>query len=456
MNRSGWSTPTKCPAPGKTSSLPSSALLRQLARLVDRDELVLGLRRRRAAGRRRSRDAREIQPVAHRLLRDREMLEDRHRAPRVEGCSPARSSAISSCRNLRRSNESASAREATSAIPTIALGRPPSERERAVPAHRRPDRDERPVDLAQELRRPVVDRRPAAVEVRRIAHRSPRCGARSPARPTSAPRRASRGGAGSSRALDPHRAVELGRIRPPVSRRPRSQRLRPARRGARVQGAGRPATGPCARPADRVRLRSGESRDDRRIRRQPDDVAGRKRAVELGHREVLVRRSALARRGSSARAPRARRRAARSRRPSCRKARAQVGGASRDSGRRRRRRPRSSRPRGAATSEPREPPGSRGTNWRTACSTALRSSDWMWIEPNDAASWLPSLSSEVGDRAGHDHDLVLQPPPRVERARDLVRGQHVEVEMLDADRAERREHLTHELRADAATGARRA
>ena len=77
LNRSGWSTATKCPAPGNTSSLPSSADAASCSASVDRDELVAvaDADEERAAERRR--DAREIEPVAHRLLRDREVLEVR-------------------------------------------------------------------------------------------------------------------------------------------------------------------------------------------------------------------------------------------------------------------------------------------------------------------------------------------------------------------------------------------
>ena len=41
-------------------------------------------------------------------------------------------------------------------------------------------------------------------------------------------------------------------------------------------------------PAHLGRNRAGEPRDHRGVRRQPDDVTGRQRAVELGHREILV------------------------------------------------------------------------------------------------------------------------------------------------------------------------
>ena len=74
----------------------------------------------------------------------------------------------------------------------------------------------------------------------------------------------------------------------------------------------------------------------------------------------------------------------------------------------------------------------------------------MWIEPNDAASWPPSFSSSAATEAGHDHDLVLEAPARVERPRDVVRRQDLEVEVVDIGGAKRREHLPHQLGPDPA------
>ena len=72
------------------------------------------------------------------------------------------------------------------------------------------------------------------------------------------------------RALDAERRGELG-----------EELAQPAR--------ARPATDAVTRdPADRLRVGARQPRDDPRVRREPDDVAGRQRAVELGHREVLV------------------------------------------------------------------------------------------------------------------------------------------------------------------------
>ena len=60
------------------------------------------------------------------------------------------------------------------------------------------------------------------------------------------------------------------------------------------------------------------------------------------------------------------------------------------------------------------------------------------------------LLLEPGHRARHDHDLVLQAPSCVQRPRDVVRREDVEIELLDPALTERREHLAHELRPDAA------
>ncbi len=58
---------------------------------------------------------------------------------------------------------------------------------------------------------------------------------------------------------------------------------------------------------------------------------------------------------------------------------------------------------------------------------------------------------EPGHRAGHDDDVVLESPARVQGARDVIRRDHLEVEVLDLELPERRQHLAHELRPDSAS-----
>ncbi len=74
----------------------------------------------------------------------------------------------------------------------------------------------------------------------------------------------------------------------------------------------------------------------------------------------------------------------------------------------------------------------------------------MWIEPNDAGLLAAELLLERCDRAGHDHDLVLQAPARIQGARDAVRRLDIEVEVPDPVFPKRGQHLAHELRADPA------
>ena len=68
---------------------------------------------------------------------------------------------------------------------------------------------------------------------------------------------------------------------------------------------------------------------------------------------------------------------------------------------------------------PFEPPGSRGTNWRTARSIAPMSSVWTWIEPNERP--LPD-----GAHLERQHEiarLLAEAEPVVERQRVQVRVQ---------------------------------
>ena len=75
LNRSGSSSATKCPAPGKHLEPAVEGGRREPLGVLDRDELVLvpDADEQRAAE--RGHDARQVEAVAHRLLRDRQVLE---------------------------------------------------------------------------------------------------------------------------------------------------------------------------------------------------------------------------------------------------------------------------------------------------------------------------------------------------------------------------------------------
>ncbi len=165
--------------------------LAEPARLLDAEEVTRALehlqgaeraRRRRSPApprRRRSRPRRRRTRAAGRRRTMRRPRDPagrasppaRRRAPRPERPSRApptrrrsRSREISSSRNARRSGVSASAREPTRTSPTTRSGARRASASAQYAAHRRADGDERPFELAEQLRGPAVDRGPASVQ----------------------------------------------------------------------------------------------------------------------------------------------------------------------------------------------------------------------------------------------------------------------------------------------------
>ena len=278
-----------------------------------------------------------------------------------------RRSAICSCRNFLRSRVRIRAR---SRAPFRRRAREhDGERERAVAAHRRAHGHERPVDLAEELGGPVVDRRPAAVEVRGVHGCPPHRAA-----PDATPQTCSDTGQpweerGSSRARDPHGALELGRVGPAglgaldahdggqlgeeIARRWKVGRdgavratrrtasgSAPVRRETTVGFAARPTTSP-----------GGNGRRTPEPRGYSSTIRRSKRIIRTSSSRSTPSSKVTA--PILSESPRARR------------------GASPDCGRRRRRRRRSSRREAARRGEPREPPGASG---RTGARPARRRS----------------------------------------------------------------------------------
>ena len=155
----------KCPRPAKTYGRPSSASAASSKASSVEHELVLGSRAGDEHAAERRDDARQVGPVADRLLARDQLVDRRPRRPRSPAARRPRSRSISSSRLSRRSGVSGAAFEADEDDRRDPLGRTPGDRERRVAAHRRADERELVAgELVEQLRRPAVDRVAAAVQ----------------------------------------------------------------------------------------------------------------------------------------------------------------------------------------------------------------------------------------------------------------------------------------------------
>ena len=197
-------------------------------------------------------------------------------------------------------------------------------------------------------------------------------------------------------------------------------------------------------------IRARQPRDDRRVRGEADDVAGRKRPVELGHRQVLVHDPPSLEEDhpheflaldaeQQGHGPHPVGKLARESAEHLRIAIADVV-VHRDPAAARRRHDRAAR----AARKPRD----------ELAHGLLDRAQVVRLDVDRAERGgllRPEPLLERAHGPGHDDDHVLEPPAGVERARDVVGRLHVEVEVLDAELAERPQDLAHELRRDPAT-----
>ncbi len=231
-------------------------------------------------------------------------------------------------------------------------------------------------------------------------------------------------------ALDPHRLRERG------EELPRRRELGRGGRGHRD-------------PPHRLRIRARQARDHPRVRGEPDHVARRQRPVELGDREVLVDDPAVLEEDHAHELvplhPEQQDDGAHPVRELLREpakhVRVPVADVvvDRDPAVPRRR---DHRPARVA-----------GKPWHELTNRILDGVHVVGLDVDRAEGRRllpPEPRLEIRDAPGHDHHLVRETPALVQRARDRVGSDDLEVELLDALLAERGQHLAHELGRDSA------